>query len=183
MESLFDVHVITQNVDDLHERAGSSRVMHLHGEIRKARSTQRADMVLDLPGTELNLGDVGPDGAQLRPHIVWFGEAVPLMDAAMDVVAAADMVIVLRAEEGSNCTAVARSRDSHASSRGGAPSKAESPCVPESLRRRVESADAHPPRTGRFCGHPVGMLFILKTVEGAKNQARRGGVVAREGAV
>lgn len=95
MESLFDVHVITQNVDDLHERAGSSRVMHLHGEIRKARSTQRADMVLDLPGTELNLGDVGPDGAQLRPHIVWFGEAVPLMDAAMDVVAAADVVIVV----------------------------------------------------------------------------------------
>ena len=78
MESLFDVHVITQN-----------------GEIRKARSTQRADMVLDLPGTELNLGDVGPDGAQLRPHIVWFGEAVPLMDAAMDVVAAADVVIVV----------------------------------------------------------------------------------------
>lgn len=95
MESLFDMHVITQNVDDLHERAGSSRVMHLHGEIRKARSTQRAELVLDLPGTELNLGDVGPDGAQLRPHIVWFGEAVPLMDAAMDVVAAADVVIVV----------------------------------------------------------------------------------------
>ena len=94
-EALFDVHVITQNVDDRHERAGSARGMQLHGEIRKARSTQRADMVLDLPGTELTLGDVGPDGAQLRPHIVWFGEAVPLMDAAMDVVAAADVVIVV----------------------------------------------------------------------------------------
>ena len=95
LESLFDVHIVTQNVDDLHERAGSTRVMHLHGEIRKARSTQREDVVLDLPGTELNLGDVGPDGAQLRPHIVWFGESVPLIDAAMDVVAAADAVIVV----------------------------------------------------------------------------------------
>ena len=95
MESLFDVHIVTQNVDDLHERAGSSRVMHLHGEIRKSRSTKRAELVLDLPGTELSLGDVGPDGAQLRPHIVWFGEAVPLIDAAMDVVAAADVVIVV----------------------------------------------------------------------------------------
>ena len=95
LESLFDVHIVTQNVDDLHERAGSTRVLHLHGEIRKARSTQRDDLVLDLPGTELNLGDVGPDGAQLRPHIVWFGEAVPLIDAAMYVVAAADVVIVV----------------------------------------------------------------------------------------
>ena len=58
LESLFDVHIVTQNVDDLHERAGSTRVMHLHGEIRKARSTRREDVVLDLPGTELNLGDV-----------------------------------------------------------------------------------------------------------------------------
>ena len=95
LESLFDVHIVTQNVDDLHERAGSTRVMHLHGEIRKARSTRREDVVLDLPGTELNLGDVGPDGAQLRPHIVWFGEAVPLIDAAMDVVASADVLIVV----------------------------------------------------------------------------------------
>ena len=95
LESMFDVHVVTQNVDDLHERAGSTRVLHLHGEIRKARSTRREDVVLDLPGTELNLGDVGPEGAQLRPHIVWFGEAVPLIDAAMDVVAAADVVIVV----------------------------------------------------------------------------------------
>ena len=95
LESLFDVHIVTQNVDDLHERAGSTQVMHLHGEIRKARSTRREDLVLDLPGTELNLGDVGSDGAQLRPHIVWFGEAVPLIDAAMDVVAAADVVIVV----------------------------------------------------------------------------------------
>ena len=95
LESLFDVCIVTQNVDDLHERAGSTCVMHLHGEIRKARSTQREDLVLDLPGTELNLGDVGPDGAQLRPHIVWFGEVVPLIDAAMDVVASADVVIVV----------------------------------------------------------------------------------------
>ena len=95
LEEVMEVHIVTQNVDDLHERAGSTRVMHLHGEIRKARSTRREDVVLDLPGTELILGDVGPDGAQLRPHIVWFGEAVPLIDAAMDVVASADVVIVV----------------------------------------------------------------------------------------
>ena len=77
---IFDVKIVTQNVDDLHERAGSTQVMHLHGEIRKARSTSNPELVLDVLGTELNMGDLGPDGAQLRPHIVWFGEAVPMID-------------------------------------------------------------------------------------------------------
>lgn len=95
LEDLFDVHVITQNIDDLHERAGSTQVLHLHGEIRKARSTRDPLVVVDLPGTELDLGDLGPDGAQLRPHIVWFGESVPMIDSAMDLVQTADVVIVV----------------------------------------------------------------------------------------
>jgi NAD-dependent deacetylase len=95
LEDLFDVHVITQNIDDLHERAGSTQVLHLHGEIRKARSTRDPRLVVDLPGTELDLGDLGPDGAQLRPHIVWFGESVPMIDPAMDLVQTADVVIVV----------------------------------------------------------------------------------------
>ena len=95
LESLFDVHIVTQNVDDLHERAGSSQVLHLHGEIRKARSTQDPKLVVDIEGTELNWGDVGLDGAQLRPHIVWFGESVPLIDKAMEIVESADMLVVV----------------------------------------------------------------------------------------
>jgi NAD-dependent deacetylase len=95
LEELFDVHVITQNIDDLHERAGSTQVLHLHGEIRRARSTRDPLVVVDLPGTELDLGDLGPDGAQLRPHIVWFGESVPMIDPAMDLVQTADVVIVV----------------------------------------------------------------------------------------
>ena len=90
-----DVHIVTQNVDDLHERAGSTEVLHLHGEIRMARSTRDPRLVVDLPGTELALGDLGPDGAQLRPHIVWFGESVPMIDPAMDLVTSADLVVVV----------------------------------------------------------------------------------------
>jgi len=95
LEEVMEVHIVTQNVDDLHERAGSTNVLHLHGEIRKARSVARPDVVVPLEGTELNVGDLGPDGAQLRPHIVWFGEAVPMIDAAMDVVTSADVVVVV----------------------------------------------------------------------------------------
>ena len=95
LEKVMEVHIVTQNVDDLHERAGSANVLHLHGEIRKARSVARPDVVVPLEGTELNVGDLGPDGAQLRPHIVWFGEAVPMIDAAMDVVTSADVVVVV----------------------------------------------------------------------------------------
>lgn len=95
LESRFDVHIVTQNVDDLHERAGSTQVLHLHGEIRKARSTRDPRHVVNLDGTELNWGDLGPDGAQLRPHIVWFGESVPMIDQAMTVVESADVLVVV----------------------------------------------------------------------------------------
>ena len=95
LEEVMEVHIVTQNVDDLHERAGSTHVLHLHGEIRKARSVVRPDVVVTLEGAELNVGDLGPDGAQLRPHIVWFGEAVPMIDAALDVVTSADVVVVV----------------------------------------------------------------------------------------
>ena len=95
LERLFDVHVVTQNVDDLHERGGSTKVMHLHGEIRKARSMADETLVIPIEGTELNADDCGPDGAPLRPHIVWFGEAVPLIESAMDVVSKADVLLVV----------------------------------------------------------------------------------------
>lgn len=95
LESRFDVHIVTQNVDDLHERAGSTQVLHLHGEIRKARSTRDPRHVVNLDGTELNWGDLGPDGAQLRPYIVWFGESVPMIDKAMTVVESADVLVVV----------------------------------------------------------------------------------------
>ena len=95
LESRFEVHIVTQNVDDLHERAGSKNVLHLHGEIRKARSTQDPKLVVDIEGTELNWGDLGSDGAQLRPHIVWFGESVPLIDKAMEIVESADVLVVV----------------------------------------------------------------------------------------
>jgi NAD-dependent deacetylase len=95
LEKVFDVHIVTQNVDDLHERAGSQRVLHLHGEIRKAHSTGDPQCVVDVEGTELSLGDVGPDGLQLRPHIVWFGEEVPAFGQAARVMDEADLVLVV----------------------------------------------------------------------------------------
>jgi NAD-dependent deacetylase len=95
MENMFDVHIVTQNVDDLHERAGSLRVLHLHGEIRKAQSTVNPQCVVVLEGAELTLGDLGPDGHQLRPHIVWFGEEVPAFSRAAQIVKAADLVLVV----------------------------------------------------------------------------------------
>ena len=95
LEEVFDLHIITQNVDDLHERAGSQRVVHLHGEIRKAHSTADPQCVVELEGTELSLGDVGPDGHQLRPHIVWFGEEVPAFGQATQIMDEADLVLVV----------------------------------------------------------------------------------------
>ena len=84
LEKYFNVNVITQNVDDLHERAGSSKVLHLHGELKKARSTIDPNLIYTLDHWELKLGDTCEKGSQLRPHIVWFGEAVPaIMDAAL----------------------------------------------------------------------------------------------------
>ncbi|NLA24911.1 MAG: NAD-dependent deacylase [Bacteroidales bacterium] len=95
LESEYDVEIITQNIDDLHERAGSTKVMHLHGEIKKARSTGNESYVVDIEGTELNLGDKCPFGHQLRPHIVWFGEAVPMMENAVRLVKTADIFLVV----------------------------------------------------------------------------------------
>lgn len=95
LESDFDVHIVTQNVDDLHERAGSSQVLHLHGELGKARSTIDPDRVYDIDGWELNMGDVCEKGSQLRPHIVWFGEPVPLIQEGVWETEKADVFAVV----------------------------------------------------------------------------------------
>jgi NAD-dependent deacetylase len=95
LESDFDVHIVTQNVDDLHERAGSTKVLHLHGELKKARSTVDESLIYELDGWELKFGDLCEKGSQLRPHIVWFGEAVPAIDEAMKIVQQADILVVI----------------------------------------------------------------------------------------
>ena len=95
LEREYDVRIVTQNVDDLHERAGSSSVLHLHGEIRKARSTQDPALVTPLGDDDIHLGDRCALGSQLRPHIVWFGESVPAMEEARELVAAADVLLVV----------------------------------------------------------------------------------------
>lgn len=95
LEQHFDVHVVTQNIDDLHERAGSTKVLHLHGEINKARSTADPSVVVPIDGWELKVGDQCPIGSQLRPHIVWFGEEVPLLADAIQLMRNAEIVIVV----------------------------------------------------------------------------------------
>ena len=94
LEKYYEVTIVTQNVDDLHERAGSTRVVHLHGELLKARSTHDKNLILDW-NTDLNLGDYSKHGHQLRPHIVWFGEEVPLMEQAMEITKNADVLIII----------------------------------------------------------------------------------------
>lgn len=95
MEAHFDVRIVTQNIDDLHERAGSTQVLHLHGELRKARSTADPNHVIEIEGSELNIGDTCQLGSQLRPHIVWFGEEVPLIGDAAEVVTSADILVIV----------------------------------------------------------------------------------------
>jgi NAD-dependent deacetylase len=95
LEAHFHVDVVTQNIDNLHERAGSTRVLHLHGEIMKARSTADPGLVVRSNGPSLRLGDRCSLGSQLRPHIVWFGEEVPLMPLAASIVHQADLLIVV----------------------------------------------------------------------------------------
>lgn len=95
LEKKYDVHIITQNVDDLHEQAGSTHIMHLHGELKKVRSTSDDNLVYTLDGWELKRGDLCEKGSQLRPHIVWFGEAVPMIEAAMGLASQADIFIVI----------------------------------------------------------------------------------------
>ncbi len=95
MEADFDIQIVTQNVDDLHERAGSSKVLHLHGELRKVRSTADESLVYELEGWELKFGDTCEKGSQLRPHIVWFGESVPLIPKAARLVEEAEILLVI----------------------------------------------------------------------------------------
>lgn len=94
LEQHYEVSIITQNIDDLHERAGSKKVIHLHGELRKARSTKHRKLVYDWD-KDIVLGDVCEKGAQLRPHIVWFGEAVPMIEVAAIETNEADIVIII----------------------------------------------------------------------------------------
>ena len=103
LEDMFDVTVVTQNVDNLHERAGSTRIIHLHGELTKVRPENccnerdgySEETVFDIGADAVHVGDMAPNGAQLRPHIVWFGEAVPKIEAAIDAVEAADIVLIV----------------------------------------------------------------------------------------
>ncbi len=94
LEKYFDVTIITQNIDDLHERGGSSRIIHLHGEIFKMRSEMNYEVVYPIRG-DIKVGDLADDGAQLRPHIVWFEEAVPAIEQAVPVVNSADIFAVI----------------------------------------------------------------------------------------
>jgi NAD-dependent deacetylase len=95
LQKNFDVQVITQNVDDLHERAGNKKVLHLHGELMKARSTIDSALVYKLDKPVLKIGDKCAKGSQLRPHIVWFGEMVPEMDRANHLASGADLFVVI----------------------------------------------------------------------------------------
>ncbi|MDD3279974.1 MAG: NAD-dependent deacylase [Bacteroidales bacterium] len=97
LESFYEVQIITQNVDDLHERAGSSQVLHLHGELRKKRSQVNPDYIVNIGPTEneIKKGDLCPWGKQMRPHIVWFGEAVPMIEKAAEMVEQADILLII----------------------------------------------------------------------------------------
>ncbi|CAN5221770.1 NAD-dependent deacylase [soil metagenome] len=95
LEKNFEVVVVTQNVDDLHERAGSSKVIHLHGELSKSRSCVDENLIYNVPDGIINLGDLCEKGSQLRPHIVWFGEMVPMMERAAEEASTADIFMVV----------------------------------------------------------------------------------------
>ena len=103
LENEYDVTVVTQNVDNLHERAGSTRIIHLHGELTKVRPENccnerdgfSEETVFDIGNDSISIGDLAPNGAQLRPHIVWFGEAVPKIEAAIDAVESADILLIV----------------------------------------------------------------------------------------
>lgn len=95
LEDYFHVDIITQNIDNLHERAGSKNILHLHGELTKSQSSLDPDLVFDINGIELNLGELCPLGSQLRPHVVWFGESVPRMIDAVEIAQKADIFVVI----------------------------------------------------------------------------------------
>ncbi|GAB3181596.1 SIR2 family NAD-dependent protein deacylase [Telluribacter humicola] len=133
LEDHFDVTIITQNVDDLHERAGSSKVIHLHGELFKVRSTKNPELVYTLEGTELNQDDLCELGSQLRPHIVWFGEEVPMMKTAVEIAEQADIFVVI-----GTSLAVYPAAGLIYYVRGGAPIYIIDPSMPEvSLRSNI----------------------------------------------
>jgi NAD-dependent deacetylase len=94
LEDMFEVEIITQNVDDLHERAGSKNVLHLHGELFKVRSTKNSNLIYEWK-KDLNIGDVCEEKAQLRPHIVWFGEDVPMLNKAVEITFKADILLII----------------------------------------------------------------------------------------
>lgn len=95
LEEKFDVVIVTQNVDNLHEKAGNTHVLHLHGELTKVRSWDNPNYIVDIADGAINLGDTAPDGGQLRPHIVWFGEEVPMYTAAARIAALADVFLIV----------------------------------------------------------------------------------------
>lgn len=95
LEEKYDVQIITQNIDNLHEQAGSSHVLHLHGELTKARSDRDDNLIIEIGDRDIHIGDKAPDGAQLRPHIVWFGEAVPNIEPAAEMCEQADYFVVI----------------------------------------------------------------------------------------
>lgn len=94
LETNFDIHIVTQNIDDLHERAGSTKVLHLHGEIFKMRSNINEDIITEIK-SDIQLGEMASDGAQWRPHIVWFGEQVPNMEIAAQIMKMADIFLLV----------------------------------------------------------------------------------------
>jgi len=95
LEQDFDIEIITQNIDDLHERAGSSKVHHLHGIITKSQSDLREDLTYSIDGSDLKMGQLCELGSQLRPHVVWFGEAVPMIEVAADICQQADIFVLI----------------------------------------------------------------------------------------
>ena len=95
LEKYFDVQIITQNIDDLHERAGSKQVLHLHGELKKVRSSKNPNLIYDLEGWKLKPGTLCEDGSMLRPHVVFFGEAVPNIEPATELVRQADIFVII----------------------------------------------------------------------------------------
>lgn len=95
LQEYFEVQIITQNVDGLHEKAGSKNVLHLHGELSKVRSVKDESLIYDIGANAIELGDLADDGGQLRPHIVWFGEMVPMIEPAADICLNADIFIVV----------------------------------------------------------------------------------------
>lgn len=95
LEADFNVHIVTQNVDDLHERAGSTKVLHLHGMLTQARSSINSGQIIEIGYRDIQKGEKAPDGSMLRPHIVWFGEAVPTMEEAAEICSCADFFAVI----------------------------------------------------------------------------------------